>query len=141
MHKTVPSFVTKYFQPALEPEPGHPPEENEDSIRSGSRPWGRFLRIFQVVLPHYDLFLIIPESILTMDFPHCIKEPKTSPTKPALALPTGQPCFPQKGQTEPIAKSPAKPTNQPENLNTWPTIRVLTGRFLLFEQHGNECCW
>jgi hypothetical protein len=57
---------------------------------------------------------------------------------PALAPPTGQPAFPQKGQAALIEKSPANPINQPENLSPWPRSLVASAGFFLWEQQSGE---
>jgi hypothetical protein len=47
---------------------------------------------------------------------------KNPPTIPALAAPTGQPAWPQKGQTDELAYIPEKISHQARNLHKRPII-------------------
>jgi hypothetical protein len=57
---------------------------------------------------------------------------------PALAPPTGQHAFPQNGQAELIEKSPANPTNHPENLSAWPGNPAVKEGFFSLGQHADD---
>jgi hypothetical protein len=52
--------------------------------------------------------------------PLSITRAKTPPTTPALATPTGQPIWPQKGQTDELAYIPEIMNHQVKNLKKWP---------------------